>query len=284
MSIQISQFILPPTLPPVTINLFSTSVTLCFVNLFICTILFLDSTYKWHRILSFCVWLTLASMTVSRSVSVATNGRISFFYILLILPLWSLFLSLAIPQFGLLSQVSSLRWSSGHSGLVLTLRTHDAACASLSSRCSLVVDMSLWVTSLLAVAVRRIFCGLSLLFFFSPGYVALWDSKTPHRPICERVSYCLETSPPSQLPPQDGPPSITLLSFIFCPTSFRREWADFLGAWCPLPAFRSCFVEVAQHSNDLLMNLWGRKWSPCLILHHLLYIGFYTTKLTSFQL
>ena len=37
------------------------------------------------------------------------------------------------------------------------------------------------------------------------------------------------------------------------------------GAWCPLPAFRSCSVEVAQHSNDLLMNLWGRKWSPCLI-------------------
>ena len=22
-------------------------------------------------------------------------------------------------------------------------------------------------------------------------------------------------------------------------------------------------MEVAQHSNDLLMNLWGRKWSPC---------------------
>ena len=121
-------------------------------------------------------------------------------------------------------------------------------------------------------------------YFFSPGYVALWDSKTPHRPVCERVSYCLETSTPSQLPPQDGPPSITLLSFTFCPTSFQREWADFLGTWCPPPTFRSCFVEVAQHSNDLLMNLWGRKWSPCLILCHLLYIGFYTTKLTSFQL
>ena len=31
------------------------------------------------------------------------------------------FLSLAIPQFGLLSHISSLRLSSGHSGLVLTL-------------------------------------------------------------------------------------------------------------------------------------------------------------------
>jgi len=60
--------------------------------------------------------------------------------------------------------------------------------------------------------------------------------------------------------------SLTLLSlflsFIFCPTSFWREWAAFLGAWCPPPAFKSCFVEVAQHSNDLLMNLWERKWSP----------------------
>ena len=31
----------------------------------------------------------------------------------------------------------------------------------------------------------------------------------------------------------------------------------------PLPAFGSCFVEFAQLSNDLLMNLWGIKWSPC---------------------
>ena len=74
----------------------------------------------------------------------------------------------------------------------------------------------------------------------------------------------METSPPSRLPSQDRSPSLTLLSlFLFCPTSFRREWAAFLGAWCPPPAFRSCFVEVAQHSNDLSMNLWERRWSPC---------------------
>ena len=53
-----------------------------------------------------------------------------------------------------------------------------------------------------------------------------------------------------------------LATFIFCPTYFQREWAAFLGVWWPLPTFRSCFVEVAQHSNDLLMHLWGRKWSP----------------------
>ena len=66
--------------------------------------------------------------------------------------------------------------------------------------------------------------------------------------------------------PRDRSPSLILLSFflslIFCSTSFRRD-AAFLGAWCPLPAFRSCFVEVAQHSDELLINLLGRKWSPC---------------------
>ena len=51
------------------------------------------------------------------------------------------------------------------------------------------------------------------------------------------------------------------LSFIFCSTSFWREWPVFLSAWCPPTALRICFVEVAQHSNDLVMNLWGRKWS-----------------------
>ena len=53
-----------------------------------------------------------------------------------------------------------------------------------------------------------------VLFFFPPGYVALWDSKTPHRPASERVFWCLETSPLLRLPPWDGSPSLTLcLSF-----------------------------------------------------------------------
>ena len=51
--------------------------------------------------------------------------------------------------------------------------------------------------------------------------------------------------------------------------SFWIQWAAFLGAWCPLPAIRSCFVEFAQHPNVLSMNLCGRKWSPVLFLCHL---------------
>ena len=80
------------------------------------------------------------------------------------------------------------------------------------------------------------------------------------------VSWCLETSLFLRLFSRDGAPSLPLLSlflsFIFFPTSFGRQWAAFLGAWCPLPAFRSCFVEFTQRLNVLLMNLWGRKWSP----------------------
>ena len=51
-------------------------------------------------------------------------------------------------------------------------------------------------------------------FCFPPGYVALWESKTPHRPTCKMVSYCLETSPASWLPPQDGSLFLTLISLL----------------------------------------------------------------------
>ena len=168
------------------------------------------------------------------------------------------FSSLAIPQFLLLSQVSSLRLPSGHSGQVPTLSS--AACTCLFSPRLLVVDTSIWATSPLGIAVRHVICGCYFIFF-PPGYVALWDSKTPYRPAGERISCCLQTSPLLRLSPQDRSLLSLFLSFIFCATSFRRQCAAFLGAWCPPPAFRRCFVVFAQGSNDLSMNLWGRKWS-----------------------
>ena len=68
--------------------------------------------------------------------------------------------SLIILQFGLLSHISSLILSSGHSGLVLIPRTVDAAHISLPSSHSLVVDRTVCATfpPLLVVAVRHIFC------------------------------------------------------------------------------------------------------------------------------
>ena len=142
--------------------------------------------------------------------------------------------------------------------------SYDAACTSLPSPHSLVADANICATSwsLLVVAVRHIFC----FFLFLSQLCCPLRFQNSHRPTCERVSYCVETSPPSRLPPQVRSPSLTFLSLfsssIFCPTSFPREWAAFLGAWCSLPVFRSCFVGFAQCSNVLSMNMWGRKWSP----------------------
>ena len=91
------------------------------------------------------------------------------------------------------------------------------------------------------------------------------DSKTPHRHTYERVCYRVETFPPSCLPPQDGSLSLNLLSlfssFIFCSTSFWRDWTAFLDAWCPPSVSKSYFVEVDEHSNDLLVKLYGSRWS-----------------------
>ena len=182
---------------------------------------------------------------------------------ILSLSLFFFFLLWLFPQFGSGWPVSSLRLSSGHSGLVSTLCMKPAPPCSAPARC--------WQTPVsclpLCWELRLAAWSVGSFFFFPPSYVVLWDSKTPHRPTSERVSWCLETSPPSWVPPWDGSLSLTLLSlflsFIFFPTSFWREWAAFLDVWCPPLAFRICFLEVARHSNDLSMNLWGRKWSFC---------------------
>ena len=65
------------------------------------------------------------------------------------------FHGLAVPQSGLLCQVSSFGLPSGHSGLVLT--PSNAAHASLPSPRLLVGDASVWA-ALLGVAVRHVIC------------------------------------------------------------------------------------------------------------------------------
>ena len=107
---------------------------------------------------------------------------------------------------------------------------------------------------------------LVFFFFFFSCLRCPLRLQNSHRPTSERVFWCFETSPLSRLPPQDGCPSLTLLSL-------------FLSSYFVLPPFKEnglplwvlsvlcqgsevCFVEAAQHSNDLLMNLRWRKWSP----------------------
>ena len=66
-------------------------------------------------------------------------------------------ISLAIPGFGLLSHISFLRLSAGHSGPVLTLRTYDATCTSLPNPHLLLADASVCTVSPWVVGVRNIF-------------------------------------------------------------------------------------------------------------------------------
>ena len=101
----------------------------------------------------------------------------------------SLSLSLVIPQFRLLSHVSSFRLPSGHSGPVFTLS--NAARFSLLSPHLLVVDESIWGTFLLGVAFRHVICRFYLLFL--PVMLPSGTQKLPPRPAAERVFWWLET-------------------------------------------------------------------------------------------
>ena len=109
---------------------------------------------------------------------------------------------------------------------------------------------------------RLVFC---VFFFFSWLCCALRLQNSPQTGLWEGFllfgNFSSFTAPsPARVSIPN--PFVSLLSFMFFPMSFWREWAAFLGAWCPLPAFRSCFVEVAHHSNHLFINLWERNWSP----------------------
>ena len=88
-------------------------------------------------------------------------------------------LSLAIPQFKLLSHISSLRLPSGHSGPVLTLS--NATRSSPFSPHLLVADVSVWGTFLLGVAFRHVICGFYL--FFLPVRLPSKIQKLP--PDCQ---------------------------------------------------------------------------------------------------
>ena len=65
-------------------------------------------------------------------------------------------------------------------------------------------------------------------------------------------------------PGRNSVPPYFVSFFVFYIFSYLllKSWVAFLGAWCPLLAFRSCFVEFTWRLNALLMNLWGRKCSP----------------------
>ena len=80
------------------------------------------------------------------------------------------------PIVCVLSHISSLRLSSGHSGLVPTLRTDDVPHTSLPSPHCLVNDTNIWATCPLAVAVRCAFCVFVIVFLF---FLVMLPSEIP---------------------------------------------------------------------------------------------------------
>ena len=161
----------------------------------------------------------------------------------------------------MLSHVSSPRLSSGHSGPVLTLSV-QLACLPVQPPLTaggheLLLCWDLWL------GVYSV--GFFSFFFFFPVKLSFEVPKLPTDllvrgfPGVWKLLLFYDSLPRTGLHLEL---SSVFLSFIFCSTSFQRQWAALLGVWCPPPEFRSCFVVFAHRSNDLLMNLWGRKWSP----------------------
>ena len=113
------------------------------------------------------------------------------------------------------THVSSPRLPSGHSGPVLIIRSNDAACASQPSPRLLVADASIWATSLLVVTVRLVLCMCVCVcvcaFSWFCCLLRFQKSLQTHH---EEVSYCVETSLPSQHPPQGGSSFLHLLSLF----------------------------------------------------------------------
>ena len=107
-------------------------------------------------------------------------------------------------------------------------------------------------------------------FFFSSQLCCPLRFQNSHRPACEKVSYCVETSPPSWLPPQGKSLSLTLLSlFAFYILSYKEVGLPF---WVP--------GVLRQHSEVVLLKLFsiqmtfwwiygGESGLPVLFLHHL---------------
>ena len=112
---------------------------------------------------------------------------------------------------------------------------------------------------------KLLFGTVSVFFVCLVGWLVILPSVIPKLPTHPPVrGVAVVWKPPlSRFPPQDRsmPKSfVSLFIFILCPTLFRRDLFAFWGVWSPLPACICCFVKVAPH--DVLMYLWGRKWSP----------------------
>ena len=134
----------------------------------------------------------------------------------------------------------------------------------------LVADVGIWGTFLLGVAFRLVICGFCLFFLLVRLPSEIW--KLPSD-LLVRGFPGVWKLPLLRLPSRDGSPSLTLLSlflsFIFCPTSFRRQWAAFLGAWCPLLVIRVVLWSLLSVQMFFWWIYGGESGLPVLFLCHL---------------
>ena len=145
----------------------------------------------------------------------------------------------AIPQSGLLPQVSTLRLPSGHSGPVLILS--NAACASLPSPHLLVADAGVCAASPLRDLPWA--CNLWVLIiylFFLWLCCPLWFQGS-HRLGSESVSWCLETSLFFKTP---------FLGRSSSPTSFVSLFVFYIFSYL-LPKTMGCFSGCLMSSAGI---------------------------------
>ena len=113
---------------------------------------------------------------------------------------------------------------------VFLLFLSNAACSSPFRPHLLMADASVWGTFLLGVALRHVICGFYLFFLPVRLPSKIWKLP-PDLPV--RGFPGVWKLPLLQLPSRDRSPSLALLSlflsFIFCPTSFWRQWGCFSG-------------------------------------------------------
>ena len=150
----------------------------------------------------------------------------------------------AIPQSGLLSQVSSLRLPSGHSGPVFkqcSLRLHaqlPLASGGCGRLCCFSAGSYCWAHNLWVLIIYLFFLPIML-----PSVVPRLATDS-----AVSVSWCLETSPFLRLPSWDGAPSLPLL-FSFCLLCFFLPSFEDNGLlfWVP--------DVLCWHSEVVLWNL-----------------------------
>ena len=152
----------------------------------------------------------------------------------------------AIPQSELLSQASSLRLPSGHSGRVLILS--NAARSSLSLPHLQVGDANVWAVASLGVAVRHVICGFQLFIYFSSQLfcpLKFQGSPQTHQRDCFLVFGNFSLFPDS-LPGTDLLFCLSFYLLYFVLPPFEDNGLLF---WVP--------DVLCQHSEVVLWNLLG---------------------------